>query len=569
VFPEDFPARRERPACRDRGTVVIVRVDDHEFGIVIDGVRHDRPAEAGEQGAAIHTHAGDALPAAAATRGVAGIGEAASLSTVVVKPIGGLLAQIGLYAGATVLGDGGVVLILDLRGMLRAAELPPARDADPEAPADAAVTLLRNADTAMYRAKSRGRGRCELFTEDMRRDARERVALTAELERALASGQLSIVHQPVVSSHTSRVVGTEALLRWHHPLRGTLTPPSFLELAEDSGSIGPIGDWVVRSACRDAQSWITAGHFDRSFRVHVNVSARQLGDAQFVDRTLASVRESGLEPSNLVLEISEKTMLADNPAVTRALSALKRSGVRIAIDDFGTGYSSLAHLRDFPADYLKLDGSLVRDLGQQGGDDPIVRSIIQLAHSLGRVGLGFLFACLVAVPLGFVIGMSPLLYRALDPFIQVLKPISPLAWMPLALYTIKDSSISGIFVIFICSVWPMLINTAFGVAGVRRDWLNVAKTLEVSPLRKAFQVILPAAAPTILTGMRISMGIAWLVIVAAEMLVGGTGVGYFVWNEWNNLALTNVIFAILVIGVVGMLLDALFAQAQKAVTYVD
>ena len=194
---------------------------------------------------------------------------------------------------------------------------------------------------------------------------------------------------------------------------------------------------------------------------------------------------------------------------------------------------------------------------------------IQLAHSLGRLALGFLIAAVVAIPLGFVIGMSPLLYRALDPFIQVLKPISPLAWMPLALYTIKDSSISGIFVIFICSVWPMLINTAFGVAGVRRDWLNVAKTLEVSPLRKAFQVILPAAAPTIFTGMRISMGIAWLVIVAAEMLVGGTGIGYFVWNEWNNLALSNVIFAILVIGVVGMLLDAMFAQAQKAVTYVD
>ncbi len=194
---------------------------------------------------------------------------------------------------------------------------------------------------------------------------------------------------------------------------------------------------------------------------------------------------------------------------------------------------------------------------------------IQLAHSLARVGLGFAIAAAVAIPLGFLIGMSPLLYKALDPFIQVLKPISPLAWMPLALYTIKDSSISGIFVIFICSVWPMLINTAFGVAGVRRDWLNVAKTLEVSPLRKAFQVILPAAAPTILTGMRISMGIAWLVIVAAEMLVGGTGVGYFVWNEWNNLALTNVIFAILVIGVVGMMLDALFAQAQKTVTYVD
>lgn len=194
---------------------------------------------------------------------------------------------------------------------------------------------------------------------------------------------------------------------------------------------------------------------------------------------------------------------------------------------------------------------------------------IQVGHSLGRVALGYLIACLVAVPFGFLIGMSPLLYRALNPFIQVLKPISPLAWMPIALYTIKDSGISGIFVIFICSVWPLLINTAFGVSSVRREWLNVAKTLEVKPLRKAFAVILPVAAPTILTGARISIGIAWLVIVAAEMLVGGTGIGYFVWNEWNNLNLTNVIFAILVIGVVGMLLDFLIAGLQKAVTYVE
>ena len=194
---------------------------------------------------------------------------------------------------------------------------------------------------------------------------------------------------------------------------------------------------------------------------------------------------------------------------------------------------------------------------------------IQLGHSLLRVGLGFGLAALVAIPLGFVIGMSPLLHRALDPFIQILKPISPLAWMPLALYTIQDSSISGIFVIFICSVWPMLLNTAFGVSSVRREWLNVARTLEVSPLRTALEVILPAAAPTILTGMRISMGIAWLVIVAAEMLVGGTGIGYFVWNEWNNLSLPNVMFAIAVIGVVGMLLDLFFARLQRAVTYVD
>jgi nitrate/nitrite transport system permease protein len=192
---------------------------------------------------------------------------------------------------------------------------------------------------------------------------------------------------------------------------------------------------------------------------------------------------------------------------------------------------------------------------------------VQLAYSIGRVLLGFLLAALVAIPAGFLIGMSPLAYRALDPFIQVLKPISPLAWMPLALFTLKDSDVSAVFVIFICSIWPMLINTAFGVASVRRDWLNVAKTLEVSPVRKAFAVILPAAAPTIMTGMRISIGIAWLVIVAAEMLVGGTGIGYFVWNEWNNLSIANILCGILAIGLVGMLLDFLVARAQRAISY--
>ena len=194
---------------------------------------------------------------------------------------------------------------------------------------------------------------------------------------------------------------------------------------------------------------------------------------------------------------------------------------------------------------------------------------IQLAWSIARVGAGYLLAVLVAIPLGFLIGMSPLMSRALDPFIQIMKPVSPLAWMPLALYTIKDSGLSAIFVIFICSLWPMLVNTAFGVASVRKEWLNVARTLEVGPWRRAFTVILPAAAPTILTGMRISVGIAWLVIVAAEMLVGGTGIGYFVWNEWNNLSITNVITAILVIGLVGMALDQMLARAARAVTFAE
>ena len=192
---------------------------------------------------------------------------------------------------------------------------------------------------------------------------------------------------------------------------------------------------------------------------------------------------------------------------------------------------------------------------------------IQIAYSLGRVLLGFGIAALIAIPLGFVIGMSPLLNAALNPFIQVLRPVSPLAWMPLALFTIQDSSISAVFVIFVCSIWPMLLNTAFGVSAVRREWLNVARTLEAGTWRTAFRVILPAAAPTILTGMRISVGIAWLVIVAAEMLVGGTGIGYWVWNQWNNLSIADICIAILMIGLVGLALDRLLGLAARAVAW--
>lgn len=192
---------------------------------------------------------------------------------------------------------------------------------------------------------------------------------------------------------------------------------------------------------------------------------------------------------------------------------------------------------------------------------------IQLAYSLYRVLAGFIAAAIIAIPLGFIIGMSPLMHKALNPYVQVLRPISPLAWMPLALFVIRDSEQSAIFVIFICSIWPMLINTAFGVANVRKDWVRVAQTHELSQIKTALTVILPAAAPTILTGMRISIGIAWLVIVAAEMLVGGTGIGYYVWNEWNNLDLNSVIFSILMIGIIGMLLDMALGSLAKLVEY--
>jgi nitrate/nitrite transport system permease protein len=192
---------------------------------------------------------------------------------------------------------------------------------------------------------------------------------------------------------------------------------------------------------------------------------------------------------------------------------------------------------------------------------------LQLLYSIKRVMMGYILAALIAIPVGFLIGMSPLMHKAMNPFIQVLKPISPLAWMPLALFILKDSEVSSVFVIFICSIWPMLVNTAFGVGSVKRDWINIARTHELGAIRTAFLVILPAAAPTILTGMRISIGIAWLVIVAAEMLVGGTGIGYYVWNEWNNLDLTAVVFSILMIGLVGMILDFLLAKATQLVQY--
>jgi nitrate/nitrite transport system permease protein len=194
---------------------------------------------------------------------------------------------------------------------------------------------------------------------------------------------------------------------------------------------------------------------------------------------------------------------------------------------------------------------------------------LQLAASLGRLAIGWTVASLVAIMGGVVLGLSPTLYRAVNPYVQVLKPVSPLAWMPLFLYTIKDSSQSAILVIFMSSLWPTLANTAFGVATIRRDYLNVAAILQLTWWRRLVTVILPAAAPAIVAGLRISIGSAWVAIVAAEMLIGGTGIGYFVWNEWNNLALTSVIFAILAIGLIGVLLDAGLSRLSRRLAYTE
>ncbi len=189
-----------------------------------------------------------------------------------------------------------------------------------------------------------------------------------------------------------------------------------------------------------------------------------------------------------------------------------------------------------------------------------------LLISLRRVAIGYVAASVVAVPLGILIGISPVARKGFNPYIQLLKPISPLAWLPLGLYILRDSEQTGVFIIFISSIWPTLINTSFGVANVSKEYLNVAKTLGASRFRTIFKVIIPAALPNILAGLRISMGIAWLVIVAAEMLLG-TGLGYFIWNEWNNLYIPNILVAIFIIGLVGLILDSCFAAVEKFVAF--
>ncbi|MES1021478.1 nitrate ABC transporter permease [Gloeocapsa sp. BRSZ] len=187
--------------------------------------------------------------------------------------------------------------------------------------------------------------------------------------------------------------------------------------------------------------------------------------------------------------------------------------------------------------------------------------------SLRRVVTGFLIGSALAIPLGILIGLSDVVSKAVDPYIQILKPVSPLAWLPLGLGLLKDSENTALFVIAITSLWPTLINTKFGVSNVDPAVLNVARTLGASRWRTIWKVILPAAAPSIVAGLRISIGIAWLVIVAAEILVGGTGVGYFIWNEWNNLEITSILTAIIVIGFVGLLLDRIFGLLQTWVSF--
>ncbi|MGH7260299.1 MAG: ABC transporter permease [Nitrospiraceae bacterium] len=188
-------------------------------------------------------------------------------------------------------------------------------------------------------------------------------------------------------------------------------------------------------------------------------------------------------------------------------------------------------------------------------------------YTVSRFAAGFLAASVVAILLGVLLGLNRVLFRAVNPYIQILKPISPLAWMPLLLYTVKDPKWTAVLVVFMASLWPTLATTAFGVSSLRKDYLHVAAIVQLSWFKRLFKVILPGAAPTIVNGLRISFGSALVAVVPAEMLLGELGVGYLSWIEWNNLDIAGVIFAILVVGVVGVILDSGFNKLAGLVTY--
>lgn len=190
-----------------------------------------------------------------------------------------------------------------------------------------------------------------------------------------------------------------------------------------------------------------------------------------------------------------------------------------------------------------------------------------VGYTVSRFAAGFIAASIVAIMLGILLGLNKVLFRAVNPYIQILKPISPLAWMPLLLYTVKDPKWTAVLVVFMAALWPTLATTAFGVNSLRKDYLHVAAILQLSWIKRLFKVILPGAAPTIVNGLRISFGSALVAVVPAEMLLGELGVGYLSWIEWNNLDIAGVIFAILVVGFVGVILDSGFNKLAGLVTY--
>ena len=241
-------------------------------------------------------------------------------------------------------------------------------------------TLLRNADTALYRAKDLGRDSFQFYRPEMNLYALEALRLENDLRRALTHGDLDLLYQPIVDLRANRMTGAEALLRWRHPQRGVLPPAEFIRLAEATGLILPIGEWALRAACADRVAWRKGG--DPDLRVAVNLSPRQFLQPNLVDLVSTTLGETGLDASWLELEITEDVLMTDAAAAMDTLQALAGMGVHLAIDDFGTGYSSLSYLKRLPVDRLKIDRSFVRDVTADPDDAAIVRAVIALAHNL-------------------------------------------------------------------------------------------------------------------------------------------------------------------------------------------
>jgi diguanylate cyclase (GGDEF)-like protein len=246
---------------------------------------------------------------------------------------------------------------------------------------ETADELVRNADSAMYMAKTRERGSCALYDDRMHTAALSRLETERDLHRALSARELVNHYQPVCSVETGAIVGAEALVRWSHPERGMVAPADFIPVAEETGLIVPLGDWVLANACGQLAAWLRDGL--GPLRVAVNVSARQLAAPGFPDRVAEILAESGIDAADLTLELTEGSLLGDTGTVIERLAALRGIGVHVSIDDFGTGYSSLAYLRALPVDEIKIDRSFVNDLPHDRGARAVVASIVHLGHALG------------------------------------------------------------------------------------------------------------------------------------------------------------------------------------------
>jgi diguanylate cyclase (GGDEF)-like protein len=252
-------------------------------------------------------------------------------------------------------------------------------------PADGedAETLIKNADTAMYHAKERGRNNFQFFKAEMNLKAVERQSIEVDLRRALERKEFLLYYQPKVNLDTGEITGVEALIRWQHPHRGLLLPAQFVSIAEDCGLILQIGRWVLREACRQARAWQDAGL--PLMCIAVNVSPVEFRDSDFVEVIRTTLSETGLEARYLELELTEGVLMKDAESTVSILDELKSMGVRLAVDDFGTGYSSLSYLRQFPIDVLKIDQSFVQQITSNSDDSTIVTAIISMGKSLRHI----------------------------------------------------------------------------------------------------------------------------------------------------------------------------------------